>query len=140
MASEEVCRDLGKPIKINLFWSKWHYSSMIIKNLKIFLQNVHKNSLIVTTLLEILTQFDIILIQELPWSEICKIPSTLCSEGKPLMGTSHHPNWISYTRIPLVDNDFLRVITYVNIRLSSFYFLLHKNIINHRDISLIFLF
>ena len=65
---------------------------MIIKNLKIFLQNVHKNSLIVTTLLEILTQFDIILIQELPWSEICKIPSTLCSEGKPLMGTSHHPN------------------------------------------------
>ena len=40
----------------------------------------------------------------------------------------------------MVDNDFLRVITYVNIRLSSFYFLLHKNIINHRDISLIFFF
>ena len=113
---------------------------MIIKNLKIFLQNVHKNSLIVTTLLEILTQFDIILIQELPWSEICKIPSILCSEGKPLMGTSHHPNQISYTRISLVDNDFLRVITYVNIHLSSFHFLLHKDIINHRDISLISFF
>ena len=37
---------------------------MIVKNLKIFLQNVCKNSLIVNTLLETLNQFDIILIQE----------------------------------------------------------------------------
>ena len=35
---------------------------MIIKNLKIFSQNVHKNSLIVNTLLETLVHFDIILI------------------------------------------------------------------------------
>ena len=37
---------------------------MIVKNLKIFLQNIHKNSLIINTLLETLNQFDIILIQE----------------------------------------------------------------------------
>jgi len=43
---------------------------MIIKNLKIFLQNVRKNSLIVNIILELLTHFDIILIQEPPWSEI----------------------------------------------------------------------
>ena len=113
---------------------------MIVKNLKIFSQNVRKSSLIITTLLETLTQFNIILIQEPPWSEIRKIPSTLCSEGKPLMGTSYHPNWISYTRTPLVDNDFPRVITYVNIRLSPFRFLPRTDIINHRDISLIFFF
>jgi len=65
---------------------------MIIKNLRIFSQNVQKNSVIVTSFLELLTQYDIILIQEPPWSEICKIPSTLCSKGEPLMGTCHHPN------------------------------------------------
>ena len=43
---------------------------MIIKNLKIFLQNIQKNSLIINTILESLTHFDIILIQELLWSEI----------------------------------------------------------------------
>ena len=56
------------------------------------------------------------------------------------MATSYHPNWVSYTRIPLGDNDFPRVIAYVNICLSSFRFLLHKDIINHRDISLISFF
>jgi len=35
---------------------------MIVKNLKIFSQNVRKNSLIVNTLLETLNYFDIILI------------------------------------------------------------------------------
>ena len=39
---------------------------MIIKNLKIFLQNVQKNSIIITTILELLTYYDIILIQEPP--------------------------------------------------------------------------
>ena len=37
---------------------------MIVENLKVFLQNVHKNSLLVNTLLETLTNFNIILIQE----------------------------------------------------------------------------
>jgi len=65
---------------------------MITKNLKIFSQNVCNNSLNVNTLLETLVHFDIILIQELLWSEIHKIPSTSYCEGEPLMGTSHHPN------------------------------------------------
>jgi len=113
---------------------------MITKNLKIFLQNIHKNSLIVNTLLETLVHFDIILIQELLWSEICKIPSTSCCKGEPLMGTSHHPNWISFARIPSDNKDFPKVIAYINIHLSSLCFLLHKDIIDHRDISLISFF
>ena len=39
---------------------------MIYNNLKIFSQNIHKNVLIVNTILEIHCHFNIILIQELP--------------------------------------------------------------------------
>ena len=110
---------------------------MIIKNLKIFSQNVCKNSLIVNTILETQVYFDIILIQEPPWSEIRKILSTLSYKGEPLMSTCYHPNWISFTRIPSNNKDFPRVITYINIHLSSLHFLLCKDIFNHRNISLI---
>ena len=113
---------------------------MIVKNLKILSQNVCKNSLIVNTLSETQNQFDIIFIQESPWSEIRKIPSFLSCNGKPLIGTNHHPNWISFTRFPLERSDSPRVIVYINICLSSLHFLLCKDIINHRDIILISFF
>jgi len=113
---------------------------MIVKNLKILSQNVHKNSLIVNTLLEIQNQFDIIFIQELSWSEIHKIPSSSIHDGEPLMGTNHHPNWILFARIPLERLDSPRVIIYISICLSSLCFLLYKDIINHRDIILISFF
>ena len=140
VASEEVHRDLGKLSKVNSFRSKQAYTSMIIKNLKIFSQNIWKNSTIITTILESLTHYNIILIQEPPWSEVCKIPSAVCSEGKPLIDSCHHPNWITYARIPSTDSNFPRVITYINICLSSLRFLLRKDIINHRDIGLISFF
>ena len=110
---------------------------MIVKNLKIFSQNIRKNSLIVNTILKTQNRFDIIFIQEPPWSEIHKIPSSSDCKGEPLMGTNHHPNWISFARIPLEKLDVPRVIAYVNTRLSSLCFLLRRDIINHRDISLI---
>ena len=110
---------------------------MIVENLKIFLQNVHKNSLLVNTLLETLTYFDIILIQEPSWSKIRKIPSSLNCKGDPLVGSNHHPNWMTYARIYSNDKDFPRVLVYINIRLSTLHFLLQKDIFNHRDVSLI---
>ena len=110
---------------------------MIVENIKIFLQNVCKNSLLVNTLLKTLTHFNIILIQEPPWSKIHKIPSSSNCKGEPLMGTSHHPNWTTFTRTPSNDKDIPRVITYVNIRLSALCFLLCKDIFSHRDVSLI---
>ena len=113
---------------------------MIVKNLKILSQNVYKNSLIVNILFKIQNQFDIILIQEPPWSEIHKIPSSSDCKGEPLMGTNHHPNWISFARIPSKRSDSPRVIAYINIRLSSLQFLLRKDIIDHRDIILISFF
>ena len=110
---------------------------MIVRNLKIFSQNICKNSLVTNTILETHSHFDIILIQEPPWSEIRKIPSSSNCDGEPLMGTSHHPNWIAFARYPSNNNDFPRVISYVNIHLNSLHFLLCKDIFDHRDISII---
>ena len=110
---------------------------MIVQNLKIFSQNIHKNSLITNTILENHSHFDIILIQEPSWSKICKIPSSSNCNGKSLMGTCHHPNWITFARYPSNDNDFPRVISYINICLKSLHFLLHKDIFDHHDISII---
>ena len=108
-----------------------------MKNLKIFSQIVQKNSLIINTILKTQSQFNIIFIQEPPWSEIHRIPSSLDCKGEALMGTTHYPNWLLFTRIPSERSDSPRVIAYINIYLSSFHFLLHNDIINHRDITLI---
>jgi len=110
---------------------------MIIQNLRILSQNVQKNLLIVNILLETQTQFDIIFIQEPPWSKICKIPSAVYSEGEDLIGTTHHPNWLLFARNPADRTDSPRVIAYINTHLSSLHFSLHSDIINHRDILLV---
>ena len=137
MARQKVCWDTWKQISIHLLRSERHQQTMIIQNLKIFSQNVCKNSLVTNTILETLSQFDIIFIQEPPWSEIRKTLSSLNCKGKPLMSTCHHPNWIVFTRLPTNSNDFPRVISYVNIHLKSLCFLLRKDIFDHRDINII---
>ena len=53
------------------------------------------------------------------------------------METTHHPNWLLFTKTPLDRSISLRVIAYINICLSSFRFSLCNDIINHRDILLI---
>ena len=45
-----------------------------------------------------------------------------------------------FGRVPIDSNNSSRVISYVNICLSPLHFLLHKDIINHRDINLISFF
>ena len=110
---------------------------MIVQNLKIFSQNVCKNSLVLNIILKTLFHFDIILIQEPPWSKIRKIPSSLNHDGDPLIGTCHHPNWISFARLPSNGNDSPRVISYVNIRLKPFRFLFRKDLFDYQDINLI---
>ena len=110
---------------------------MIIRNLKVFSQNVHKNSTITNTILKTHSHFDILLIQEPSWSEIQKIPSSSNCNGKPLMGTSHYPNWITFARHPSNNSDFPRVISYVNICLNSFHFLLRRDLLDHCDINII---
>ena len=110
---------------------------MILKNLKILSQNVHKNHLIVNTILKTQLHFNIILIQELSWSGIYQVPSTVNSEGKNFIGTIYHPNWSLFAITPINKATSPRVTAYINIRLSSLRFSLHSDIINHSDILLI---
>ena len=109
---------------------------MILNKLNIISQNVCKNHLIVNTILETHSHFDIILIQEPSWSIIRQVPSSTNSEGENLIGTIHHPNWILFTSIPVNKAYSPRVSTYINIRLSSLRFSLRRDIINHPDILL----
>ena len=65
---------------------------MIIKNLKIFSQNIWKNNSVVNTILKTQSDFDIIFIQEPFWTTICSIPSSRSKDGKELVGVLNHPN------------------------------------------------
>ena len=109
---------------------------MILKNLKIFSQNIYKNYLVINTILEIQSHFDIVFIQEPPWSIICKVSSTLNSEDKDFIGTVHYPNWLLFTSTSVNRLTSPRVTAYINIRLSFLHFSLWSNIINYTDILL----
>ena len=95
---------------------------MILKNLKVLFQNVRKNHLIVNTILETQSHFDIILIQEPPWSIIHKVPSTSNSEGEDFVGTVHHLNWTLFTINPSNKAPSPRVTVYINNCLAYLHF------------------
>jgi len=57
-----------------------------------------------------------------------------------LVGIPDHLNWLIFSRNSSSTIDSPRIITYINIRLSSFHFSFHKDIFNHRDISLVLFF
>jgi len=65
---------------------------MIIKNIKIFSQNMQKNNLIVNMILETYFEFNILFIQEPSWSTIHSILSSKSKDGKELVGVPSHPN------------------------------------------------
>ena len=88
---------------------------MILKELKIFSQNIQKNNFIINTILEVNQDFDIIFIQEPLWMTIRNIPSTTNAKGTPLIDVPNHPNWLTFVRDPCSTNDSLRVISYINI-------------------------
>jgi len=92
------------------------------------------------TILEVKANFNIVFIQELSWSTIHSIPSSRNCEEEFLVGIINHPNWLTFARSSEAKNDYLRVIIYVNIRLSSLCFSHCKDVIKHRDILLISFF
>ena len=107
---------------------------MIFKDIKIFSQNICKNSLLINTILEVNSSFNIIFIQEPSWSTICSIPSSSNCEGDTLVDVVNYPTWLTFIKSNTTEMDYLRVITYINTRLSSFCFSFCKDIIDHRDI------
>ena len=135
MAHKRIHQNSGQLKKFNSFSYEWIHN-MILKDLKIFSQNVWKNNFLINTLLEVNKSFDIIFIQEPLWTTLRTIPSSTNCEGIPLVGIPNHPNWLTFAREPCSSNDPPRVIIYINVRLSSFHFSLWKDIINHKDILL----
>ena len=113
---------------------------MTLEDICIFSQNICKNNFIINTILETHSSFDIIFIQELSWSYIQSILSSNNQNGDELVDIPNHPNWTTFSRNPTYVNDSPRIITYINICLSSLCFALCKNIYNHRNISLISFF
>jgi len=135
MALKRIYKNSEQPKELNLFSHEW-LINMILKDLKIFSQNVRKNNFLINTILEVNQNFDIIFIQEPSWMTIRTISSLVNCKDIPLVGIPNHPNWLTFTKEPCSTISFPRVIIYINIRLSSFQFSLCKNVINHRDILL----
>ena len=71
---------------------------------------------------------------------IYTILSSKSRDEKELVEVPNYPNWLIFANISLSIHNYPRVITYVNTRLSSFWFSLCKDILNHRDILLISFF
>ena len=109
---------------------------MILKDLRIFSQNVHKSNFLINMILEVNQDFNILFIQELLWTTLRSILSSTNPKGVPLLGIPNHPNWLTFARKLSSFNKSPRVIIYINIRLSSLHFLFRKDIINHRNIIL----
>jgi len=109
-------------------------------SLKFFSQNIWKNNFIINPILKIYANFDIIFIQESLWNSICSVPSNYNNKGESLMGVINHFNWLTFARPPTSSSDHTRVAIFINIRLLSFHFSFHKDIINHKDILLVFFF
>ena len=65
---------------------------MILKDLRIFSQNVRKSNFLINTILEVNQDFDILFIQEPLWTTLRSIPSFMNPEGVPLVGVPTHSN------------------------------------------------
>ena len=128
MALKGICKNSEQPEELNSFSCEWLHN-MILKDIKIFSQNIWKNNFLINTILEVNQNFNIIFIQEPLWTTIRSIPSSANCKGTPLVGIPNHPNWLTFAREPYSANNFLRVIIYVNIRLSSFQFLFAKTLL-----------
>ena len=126
--------------KRKLSVSKTFHNSMILKNLRIFSQNVWKNKSFTNTLLNINKNFDIIFIQEPLWSTIHFISSLLSVRGKIIVEAPNHLNQVTFSRNSSNNNNYPHVILFINICLTSLQFSLWKDIFNYRDICCCFFF
>ena len=65
---------------------------MIVKDLKIFSQNIRKNNFIINTILKVNHNFNVIFIQKLSWTTIKSIPSSKNYKEVLLVDIPNHPN------------------------------------------------
>ena len=65
---------------------------MILEDIKLFSQNIHKNNLIINIILETCNSYNIIFIQELSQFSIHSIPSSMDKKGEKLVEVPNDPN------------------------------------------------
>jgi len=82
---------------------------------------------------------NIILIQEPPQFITKHVLSPTTMEGDPVHGYPSYHKWITFVRIPDYQDNILHAITYINKRLNKLQPMLRRDIINHKDINLVFL-
>ena len=99
-----------------------------------YLQNVCKNYALIDSLLEI--QKNLYNIQKPLWSFIHFAPFTTTSGRDKVVGTSIYSDWTQVIQFPQNSEQMSRF----NTRLSRLCFALKKDIVNHRDIQLVFFF
>lgn len=111
-----------------------------IEGVRVFNQNVQKNSLHVDVLLNTMcNKYDIVFIQEPPVREIRRAPSTSNKEGEAVIGAPTHPEWLYMARPQKPHEHNPRVMAYVSKRLSHMRPSLRLDLINHPDILVILL-
>ena len=109
--------------------------------LRIYLQNVYKNYVLVDTFLEFQKDlYNIFFVQEPLWNFIWHAPSTTSLEGDKVVGASIHPDWTQVVCLPRVSESPPQVMAFIYTRLSRLRFALRRDIIDHWDILLLSFF
>ena len=78
---------------------------MLLKYLKLFLQNVQKNRLLTEIILENKKEFNILFIQESSWSFIWNIASLSNEKDDIIVGIPNYPAWMNFSRQLFYDNQ-----------------------------------
>ena len=91
-------------------------TSGVIKDIRVFCQNVYRNYEHVDFLLEHCKEtYDVLFIQEPPWRTVHQTISTRDPEGDPVVGVPKHPDWLTVVRVSSSpDSPPPRVLSYVH--------------------------
>ena len=107
----------------------------------IYLQNVRKNYVLVDSLLESQKDlYNILFIQEPLWNFIQYAPSTSSPSGQEIVSAPIHPEWTQVVQFSQDSEQIPRVMCFIHSRLSRLCFALGRDIVDHRDIQLLFFF
>jgi len=108
---------------------------MILKNLRLFSQNVWKKKSLTDIILETRKEFDIIFIQKPLLLFICTILSSSNKKEDRVVRAPNYPNWLTFSKSSTDNNNHTRVISYINTWLFYIHFSLRKDIFDHKDIN-----
>jgi hypothetical protein len=91
-----------------------------VDTLRLYVQNVNLNGILLSMILDqMVGVYDILLIQEPPWSHVRNAPSSSTLKGDPVIGPPIHPKWAAQFCQGLPADSPPRTLTYVSRDLDS---------------------